>query len=404
MTAVAERPVVDPPRRRVLRPLLALVLLVAAVWGVVLAALPTPSADPLLVSSTPEMHELVQSPDEVRLTFDRPVPAALATIGITSATGDQVVSGRPYRPADAGDDTIAVAMPETRYEGTYWVSWSVPTANWETAQGRFEFSIYAPTADIALPELRTDPHPVLAVALGIARGIGLVGFVLLLATAFRAAAHGVGDLHRSFARTWWTTAAATAATFLLFGGYAARTGLWGALDPALVPATAASEVGTALLARLGGLVIAAIGLRFLARAGSGSAPRAVAVLLAGAALAVTFVVASPHEPGGPAPLALVAGAAMLLAAGVVVGTLFATEPRTGLLLPAALVLVASGLTGGLTQAAVLAVAGVVVALGGLLAARAPASMVLRLVVATATVAAVVAVGLLPAGPALLVVG
>lgn len=401
MTAVVERPV-EEPRRPVLRPLLGLLLLVAAVAGAVFAALPARSADPLLVSTTPEMHERVRSPDEVRLTFDQPVPTALVTVRMTSPTGDQLVTGRPYRPADAGADTVAVAMPETRYQGTYWVTWSVPTATWETAQGRFEFHVFSATAEPAVPELRGDPHPVLAVALGIARAVGLVGFVLLVATALRAAG-GIAT-RRSLVRAWWTTAAATALTLFLFGGYAARTGLWGALDPALVPGSAASTVGTALLARLLGLVVAAVGLRLLVRTDRGGALRTAGVLAGGAVLAVTFVVAAPHEAGGPSLVALLGGVAALVAAGVVVGTLFSAEPRTGVLLGAALVLLASGVTAGVTQAAVLAVAGVVVAVGGLIAGRAPASFVLRVGVSAAVLAAVVAVGLLPVGPALLALG
>jgi methionine-rich copper-binding protein CopC len=388
MTALAERSA--PPRTRSWP---AVFLLVAAVFGAVFAMLPGRSADPELIATTPGMHEDGRFAREVRLTFDREVPAALATVQVTAPTGESLVSGRPFRPADAGPDTVAVAMPETVHQGTYHVSWAVPTTDWETAQGHFEFSVYSSWGNASAAELRADAHPVVAVALAVARAMGLAGFVGLVALAFRTALSGPATNRRPLVRTWWTVTGATVLTLLLFGGYAARTGFWGALDPALVPATWSSDVGAALRARLLGLFVAAVGLRLLLR-GAPSRGRAVAVLLGACALGPTFVMAAPHDSGGPAILALVGGALVPVAAGIAVAALL--DGRVGLLPAAAFALVAGAATGDLVGAAVVATAGVVALLGGLATGRVP-----RLVAAGLVLAAVVAVGLLPAGPALL---
>ncbi|OLT23612.1 hypothetical protein BJF78_32030 [Pseudonocardia sp. CNS-139] len=89
----------------------------------------------MLVAASPGDGETVKSPDELRLTFDRPVTAGLATVLMHNPTGEQVVAGRPYNPPGA-PDVVAVAMPRTRYAGTYAVVWSVPSGRAEPVAAR----------------------------------------------------------------------------------------------------------------------------------------------------------------------------------------------------------------------------------------------------------------------------
>jgi copper transport protein len=334
MTAVVERkrPVAAPPRGSWPAQLVGLVLLVAACWAAVATALPTPAPDPVLVSTTPADHALADADEEVRLVFDRAVPTALVTVRMTGPSGAELVTGRPYRPSGAGADTVAVAMPETRYEGTYSVAWSVPTSDWKTVEGTFAFHIYYAPEPLALPVLRAAPQPVLTGLLVAGWAAAVVGFVGLVAVALRVAVAGpVGRSRRLLIAAWWTTAGGTLLTLLTYGGYAARTSFWGAFDPALVPGTLASEVGGELRARLLGLVVAAVAVAMLLRSRPADRLdgwlRAGGVLLAAAALAMTWPTAMPHEPLGPSAPVLAAEAGSLLAAAVVVSVVAAFGRR-----------------------------------------------------------------------------
>jgi len=169
------------------RRVLGLLLLVAACWGTLLVALPVPAGDPVLLSTSPADHEFVRSPDELRLTFDRPVPAGLVTVRMTNPTGEQVVAGRPFTPPGA-PDTVAVAMPKTRYGGTYSVAWSVPSSRLEPISGTSSFSVSAPTKPHPAV-IGTDRNPVVVAVYTVAvqaataallLGIGLV-FALVVA-------------------------------------------------------------------------------------------------------------------------------------------------------------------------------------------------------------------------------
>ena len=90
MTAQEIRPrtVTTPRRPRLRRRVIGLIVLVAVCWGVLLTVLPSPSGDPEMVSLSPKDGQTVMSPDEVRITFDRPVPAELATVQMTDPAGE----------------------------------------------------------------------------------------------------------------------------------------------------------------------------------------------------------------------------------------------------------------------------------------------------------------------------
>src|SRR5215218_5703068 len=132
--------------------ILAVLVLAGACWGTLLAVMPGPAADPVLLSTSPDGGELVESPDEVRLTFDRPVPAGLATVLMTTPSGEQVVSERPYNVPGAAD-TIAVPMPPARHAGTYSVAWSLPSSRLEQITGAFNFAVWVPSTPAATPEI-----------------------------------------------------------------------------------------------------------------------------------------------------------------------------------------------------------------------------------------------------------
>lgn len=293
-----------------------------------LTVLPSPTGDPVLVSLSPKDGETVRSPDEVRITFDRPVPAELATVQMTDPAGERIVSTRPYNPPGA-DDTIAVPMPKTRYEGIYSVVWSVPSSALEPMVGSSTFSVFSAARLTAVPGLVVDRDPVVVTVYTVAGALATaalvlgVGTVFVLGVAWPDGARRPGT-RRLLRYTWVTIVLATLVSLLSFGGYAARTSLGDAFDPALLAGTVKSDIGAALMARLLILVPVTLGFWQLLR----SAPArtsverwttAATVLGAASALAATWVFARPNAPEGPGPLTVAAGTALLLAAAVVVG-------------------------------------------------------------------------------------
>lgn len=330
MTAQEIRPqtVTTPPRPGFRRRVIGLVVLVAVCWGVLLTVLPSPSGDPVLVSLSPSDGETVKSPDEVRITFDRPVPAELATIQMTDPAGERIVSTRPYNPPGA-DDAIAVPMPKTRYEGIYSVVWSVPSSRLEPMVGSSTFSVFSAARLTAVPGLVVDRDPVVvtvytaAGTLATAALVLGVGTVFVLGVVWPEGARRLGS-RRLLRYTWVTMVLATLVSLLSFGGYAARTSLGDAFDPALLAGTVKSDIGAALMARL--LILLPLTLGFWqllrsepVRTSVERLTAAATVLGAASALAATWVFARPHAPAGPGPLSVAAGTALLLAAAVGVG-------------------------------------------------------------------------------------
>jgi len=371
------------------RRVLGLLLLVAACWGTLLAAVPAPAGDPVLVSMSPADGEFAKSPDELRLTFDRPVPAGLATVRMTNPTGEQVVAGRPFNPPGAAD-TVAVAMPKTRYGGTYSVAWSMPSSRLEPVSGTASFSVSA-SSKLLPAVIGNDRSPVVAavytVAVQVATvalllGIGLV-FVLVLVWP---AGSQQAPVRRLIKYAWWTLLVSTLVTIASFGAFAARTSLGEAFDPALVAGTFGSDFGAALLLRLLVLVPVTISLvlLFTGRPAETRAERwsgAIAVLGCAAALAATWIFAEPHDPQGPSLPMVGAETGLLIAIAIAVGgpvllwilqrgagdsVLRAVLPRLARVMSAcgALVAVVAVVTaGGWELAALLALATLVVATG-----------------------------------------
>jgi methionine-rich copper-binding protein CopC len=282
----------------------------------------------VMVSLSPGDGETVKSPDEVRITFDRPVPAELATVQMTSPAGDRLVSTRPYNPPEA-DDAIAVPMPKTRYEGIYTVIWSVPSSTLEPMIGSSTFSVFSAARFTSVPGLVVDRDPVVVTVYTVAETLATaalvlgVGTVFVLGVAWPEGARRPGS-RRLLRYMWATMVLATLVSLLSFGSYAARTSLGDAFDPALLAGTVKSDIGAAHMARL--LILLPLTLGFWqllqsvpARTSVERWTVAATVLGAASALAATWVLARPHEPAGPGPLSLVAGTALLLAAAVGVG-------------------------------------------------------------------------------------
>ena len=317
------------PAARTARPrwgrgLLGLLLVIAASWGALLLAPPTGTGDPALVSVSPSDGATVKSPDEVRLTFDRPVPAGLVTVRMTVPSGDQVVEGPP-QPVAGEENSVAVPMPLTRYGGTYSVAWSVPSSTLEPITGSSRFHVFAPTPPVAVPQVPAGPSPVVGALHDVFRIAATAAFALGTGLAFAlAAAWPAGVDHpparRPITYAWCGLVVATLGAAVTFGGYAARLPVTEAFDPAVVAAGFASEIGGALLVRLLVLVpVTAALVQWLTGPYTADPAqrgiRSAAVLAVAAAPAATWALARPGHP----PLAVAAEVALLLAVAVCAG-------------------------------------------------------------------------------------
>lgn len=307
------------------RHLVALVLLVATCWGVLLATMPPSSGDPVLRSTSPGNTETVKSPDQVLLTFDRPVPAGLATVRMFNPSGHQVVFARPVRPTGRAD-TISVPMPTTRYEGTYTVSWTLPSSGLEPIGGSFTFDVADSDQPLGVPDIEITHDPYVAAFHTAVRFAAVAALVLLVGVAFVVAAIWPAGAHSKTARRLVTGAscglvAATLAVLASYGPYAAWVPLSGAFDPRLLSGTLESDAGQGLLTRLYVLIPATLGLAQLMTAPPAGTTRerwfrGAAVLGCAAAVAATWSL-----PNTRAALPVAVDIVLLMTIAIAVGGL-----------------------------------------------------------------------------------
>jgi copper transport protein len=307
------------------RHVVALLLLVATCWGILIATIGSPSGEPVLRSTSPGNAETVKSPDQVLLTFDRPVPAGLATVRILSPSGDQIVFERPVRPAGRAD-TISVPMPKTRYEGTYAVSWTLPSSGLEPISGSFTFDVADSNQPLGVPAIETTHDPYIAAFHTAARFAAIAALVLLVGAAFFVAAISPTGAHSRTVRrlvtgAWCGLVVATLAVLASFGPYASWAPLSGAFDPRLLSGTLESDAGHGLLTRLYVLIPATLGLAQLMTAPAAETTRerwvrGGAVLGCAAAVAATWSLSSTR-----APLAVAVDIVLLSTIAVAVGGL-----------------------------------------------------------------------------------
>ncbi|WP_284739990.1 copper resistance CopC family protein [Amycolatopsis sp. RTGN1] len=331
MTKVLERPrAATAPPPRVAGRLVALLVLVAACWGTLLATTPAATGDPVLVTTSPGSTEVVKSPDAVVLTFDRAVPAALATVRVLDPDGSQVVFERPVHP-DGRADTISVPMPAERHEGTYAVAWTLPSSRLQPVSGSFTFDVSYPIRPDGVPEIETTRDPVVAAVYLTARTVAIAAMIVLAGVAFFVAAIGPVAARTRVTRrlvktTWWLVVAGTLGALVSFGAYAAWVPVRDAFDARLLSAAVESDAGGALLARLYVLVPATLGLALLMKSPPASTAgerrlRGAGVLGCATAALATWTFADPRPPGALSPLALAVDVVLLTALALPAGGL-----------------------------------------------------------------------------------
>lgn len=298
--------------RNFVRLLLALISLLAA--GAAMSGRAHAHAA-LTAASPADGAVLTAAPSELSLSFSEPVsPLVLKLIGPDGIA-------RPLGRVTLKDKTLAIEPPAGLGRGTHVLSWRVVSEDGHPVGGSVLFSIGAPSA---APAAAAQGEPAtrlmlwlgrLGLYLGLALGIGGVGFAAWVAPLPAAARRPVGGLI-------WLGLAALPLALAAQGLDALAAPLSDALHPAVWQAAAASSFRrTALIAALA-LVAGLAALRL--RGDGGRALAAIALLGVGSALA-----ASGHA-GAAAPQWLMRPAVFLHALGL--------AGWTGALLPLAFAL------------------------------------------------------------------
>ena len=289
-------------------PLILLVLLAGwLVTGVVMAG--PAAAHATLISTDPGEGARVQkAPAAVTLDFSEGVSLGAGYARVLGSGGERVDAGTAS--VDGGVLTIPLrsGLPDDGYLVTY----RVISDDSHPISGAYSFVVgdgELVPAGAAAGQGRTDP--VVAAALPLTRWVGFAGLALaigvpVLALVCWPAGWASARLRRL--ATWGTLAVAVGAvgSFLLQGPYAAGSGPASLFDPSLLRATAASETGWALLARIG-LALASVAV-LLPVWRRGTPPSTARVVVAGALAAglVVSTAAIGHPVAGPWPWLAVA--------------------------------------------------------------------------------------------------
>ncbi|MCI2415850.1 copper resistance protein CopC/CopD [Saccharopolyspora sp. K220] len=333
MTLVEQRPRTGSTGTRgsaITGGMIAWVLLVLACWGTLLAVAAPVSTDVPVLRSTSPGAGATARPDDLLLSFDRPVPAGLAVVRMTDPYDREFDPGRPTHP-DGRADTISVPIPKQKYAGTYHVAWRVPTNQLGSVGGTFTFDLASRSPVPAAPRLDAGPSTVATIGFAVAQFGALAALALLVGTVAFVAMVWPRAVDSTAARrlvgySWVGLFVATLAVAVTYGPYAANAPLTETFHLGLMVGTLQSEMGATLLARFAVLALAGIGLaQFMSSApaqtvrsrllGGGS------VLGCAAALATTWSFASHSVVGPLVPLSVVVDAIHLTAAAVLAGGL-----------------------------------------------------------------------------------
>ncbi|GGR42799.1 copper resistance CopC/CopD family protein [Streptomyces roseolus] len=233
-----------------------LLVLAAALLGVLLAGAAPASAHAALTGSDPGDGAVVATaPKEVGLTFSEQVAMSADSIRVLDPSGRRADTGEIIDLCSGAVVKYGVALRAGLPDGTYTVAWQTVSADSHPIAGAFTFSIGAPSAtSVALPE-QSVGGGVVGALYGIARYLSYAGFAVLVGGgAFvllcwpRGA--GVRPVQRTVVRGWLTLTGATLVMLLLRGPYTGSGRLADVFDLAGLQAVLQTKTGAALTSRL----------------------------------------------------------------------------------------------------------------------------------------------------------
>ena len=308
---------------------LVLFALLAGWFAAGIGTAPPAAAHAELVSTDPaEGARPAAPPDRITLRFSEPVSLGAGYARLVGSDGTVHLT-----TASVDDGTLTlVPSGELPVDQGYLVTYRVISADSHPISGAYSFVVGdgdLVTDGATAPA--TDPG--VAAALPTARWVGFAGVALaigvpVLALVCWPAGWASHRLRRLAGRGAVAVAAASVASFLLQGPYAAATSVATALQPSLLAATAESGAGRALLAR----AVLALGLAAVLapawRRGTRPSVARISVVALLAAGVVVGTAATGHPVAGPWPglavaVAVVHVAAMAVWLGGLAGLLLA---------------------------------------------------------------------------------
>jgi copper transport protein len=325
-------------------PLLLFCLLAGWLLAGVVTAGPA-SAHATLISTDPgEGARVQQVPSAVTLEFSESVSLGAGYARVLRSGGERVDAGT----ASVHGDVLTIPLRSGLPDDGYLVTYRVISADSHPLSGGYSFVVgNGEPVPATAGGTRDRLDPVVAVALPLTRWVGFAGLALavgvpLLALLCWPAGWASARLRRM--ATWGAVAVAVGAlgSFLFQGPYAAASGAGSLLDFALLRATAASEAGWALLAR----IVLALGLAGVLRPvwRRATAPSTARVAVGGvlAAGLVISTAAIGHPVAGPWPglavtVTVVHVGATAVWLGGLAGLLTAVLPEAGAVAVAAVV-------------------------------------------------------------------
>ncbi|KOG53698.1 membrane protein [Streptomyces griseoflavus] len=241
-----------------------LLVLAAALLGVLLGGAAPAGAHAALTGSTPAQGSVVQSaPEQVTLTFSEGVAMDDDSVRVLDPQGKRVDRGK-LRDLCSGETVkYGAGLPPGLPDGTYTVAWQAVSADSHPVSGAFTFSVGAPSKTSAPLPQQEAGGGVVGALYGIARYIAYAGFVVLVGgaafvLACRPAAARVRPVQCLVSRGWAALTAATIAMLLLRTPYTTSGDLADVFDLGGLRQVLETKPGAALVARL--LLLAAAAL------------------------------------------------------------------------------------------------------------------------------------------------
>lgn len=242
----------------------ALLLLLLAVIGAVLAGAAPASAHAALTGSDPQQGAVVsRAPTQVSLTFSEKVAMSDGSVRVLDPKGKRVDTGKT---TDLGGTTYGVKLHSGLPDGTFTVTYQVVSADSHPVSGAFTFSVGAPSpTSVAL----SDPAVgggVVGALYGVGRYASYAGFILLVGGAAFVLAcwqrgAGVRPVQRLVVSGWLALTGATLALLLLRGSYVGSGKVGDIFDLTLLGQVLQTKAGAALVSRL---LLLAAGALFIA--------------------------------------------------------------------------------------------------------------------------------------------
>ncbi|MFF9676534.1 copper resistance protein CopC [Streptomyces eurythermus] len=239
----------------------ALLLLLLAVTGALLAGASPASAHAALTGSDPAQGVVAgTAPTQVSLTFSEKVAMGDDSVRVLDPRGKPVQTGSP---ANVSGTTYAVKLKSGLAKGTYTVTYQVVSADSHPVAGAYTFSVGAPSQTVVTGTAPAAGGGVVGGLYAFGRYVSYAGFLVLAGGAAFVLAcwqrgAGVRAVQRLVVGGWIALTAATLWLLLLRGSYTSSGRFADVFDLDLLGQVLQTKTGAALVSRL--LLLAAAAL------------------------------------------------------------------------------------------------------------------------------------------------